>query len=104
VVRRCRDEVQRRGCVDLVDEAWKEGKDRVWAERLIRASGLLAQLQKEGVQLLITGHGWLVMVDAELVERAYAEAEAYGSGNAGKVSFAEFGGILEKAVLARAEA
>lgn len=104
VIKRVKKDMQRRGAVDLVDEAWKEGKDRVWVERLVRASGLLSQLQKDGAHVMITGHGWLVQVDAELLNKAYTDAEAFGNGNAGKLSFTELGGIVEKAVLSRAKA
>ncbi|KAJ4373308.1 hypothetical protein N0V83_003602 [Neocucurbitaria cava] len=104
VVSRVREEMQQRGAVDLVDVAWAEGKDRVWVERLVRASGLLSQLQKGGAHVMITGHGWLVRLDAELMKQAYADAEVYGERNGGKVSFTEFGGILEKAVLGRVKA
>ncbi|KAF1938922.1 hypothetical protein EJ02DRAFT_436749 [Clathrospora elynae] len=101
VVAAAREEMLRGGgAVDLVDIAWTEGKDRVWAERLVRASGLLGQLQ-DGAHVIITGQGWLVKIDEEVMQRAYAHAETFGSG---KVSFAEFGGLLEKAVLARAKA
>jgi hypothetical protein len=103
VVQTVRQSVEDTGCVNLVDVAWAEGKDRVWVERLVRASGLLAQLQRDGAHAVITSQAWLVRVDAQLMQRAYAEAEAFGSKNAGKVSFAEFGSILEKVVLARAE-
>jgi hypothetical protein len=104
VVQTVRQGVENRGYVNLVDVAWAEGKDRVWIERLVRASGLLSQLQRDGAHAIITGQAWLVQVDAQLMQRAYAEAEAFGDENAGGVSFAEFGNILEKVVLARAEA
>ena len=104
VVQTVRQSVEDTGCVNLVDVAWAEGKDRVWVERLVRASGLLAQLQRDGTHAVITSQAWLVRVDAQLMQRAYAEAEAFGNKNAGRVSFAEFGSILEKVVLARAEA
>lgn len=104
VVRKVREDMQQRGAVDLVDIAWSEGKDKIWVERLVRASGLLSQLQKDGAHVMITGHGWLVKLDAELMKQAYADAEVFGERNGGKVSFTEFGGILEKAVLGRAKA
>jgi len=104
VVALVRDTMRDKGAVDLVDAAWAEGKDRVWVERLIRASGLLQQLQKEGGHIMITGHDWLVRLDEDVMTKAYAEAEQVGERNGGKVSFEEFGGILERAVLARAAA
>jgi DNA helicase IV len=99
-----REEIRSRGAVDLVEEAWKEGKDRVWLERLIRASGLLQQLQMDGERVMITGDGWLVKIDQNIMARAYAEAEAYGNAHDGRVSFDDLGGFIENAVLARAKA
>ncbi|KAF2123298.1 hypothetical protein P153DRAFT_304376 [Dothidotthia symphoricarpi CBS 119687] len=104
VVRLVRERVGEGGCVDLVDVAWGEGKDRVWVERLVRASGLLGQLSRDGGHALITGEGWLVRLDGEVMRRAYADAEAFGKGNEGRVGLAEFGGVLERAILARAGA
>jgi hypothetical protein len=104
VVQTVRQSVEDTGCVNLTDVAWAEGKDRVWVERLVRASGLLSQLQRDGAHAMITSQAWLVRVDAQLMQQAYTEAEAFGNTNAGNVSFAEFGSILEKVVLARAEA
>ncbi len=103
VIERCREEVRLRGAVDLVDIAWTEGKDKIWIERLVRASGLLTQLQEDGAHVMITGHGWLVKANRELLEKAYADAAVRGSANGGKISITEFGSILEKAVLARTE-
>ncbi|KAJ4288579.1 hypothetical protein N0V90_011816 [Kalmusia sp. IMI 367209] len=102
VVARVREEIGRKGAVDLVDVAIAEGKDRVWVERLVRASGMMAQMGKEEGKVMITEEGWLVKIDAELMEKAYADAVAFGDSRDGMVSFADFGGILEKAVRARA--
>ncbi|KAF1976277.1 hypothetical protein BU23DRAFT_502122, partial [Bimuria novae-zelandiae CBS 107.79] len=102
VVERVREEVVRKGAVDLVDVAMVEGKDRVWVEKLVRASGMLSQMEKGREKVMITGEGWLVKIDAELMRTAYEEATAFGDSRDGKVSFANFGGILEKAVRARA--
>lgn len=104
VVKRVREEVQTSGAVDLVNVALTEGKDKTWVERLVRASGLLPQIQKDGAHVMITSQGWLVKVDQDLMRQAYADAEAYGNGHGGTISFAEFGGILENAVLTRANA
>ena len=104
VVSRCRDEVKQHGAIDLVDIAWTEGKDKLWIERLVRASGLLTQLREGGAHIMITGHGWLVSVDNELMEEAYANAAVHGNANGGRISIAELGSIIEKAVLARAKA
>jgi hypothetical protein len=104
VVAFVRDTMRDRGAVDLVDAAWAEGKDRVWVEKLIRASGLMQQLQKEGGHIMITGQDWLVRIDEEVMVKAYAEAEQLGERSGGKVGFDEFGGILERVVLGRAAA
>jgi single-stranded DNA-specific DHH superfamily exonuclease len=94
------------GCVSLVDLAWSVGKDLVWVERLVRASGVLGQVSKkeEGVVAMITGEGWTVILDSRLLQKAYAETAAFGNGRDGKVSFQEFGGILEKCVRERTKA
>ncbi|KAJ4335052.1 hypothetical protein N0V95_009009, partial [Ascochyta clinopodiicola] len=103
VVGRVREVVERVGAVDLVDVAWAEGKDQVWIERVVRASGLMGQLARDGAKVLVTSRGWLVRVDRDIMERAYAEAEKFGETHGGKVGFDEFGGMLESAVRARAE-
>jgi hypothetical protein len=104
VVEEVRWVVEDRGAVDLVDTAWVEGKDKEWIERLIRASGMMAQMEKEGQRVMITENGWMVRLDAELLQKAYADAVVYGDAQDGQLSFNEFGTILEKAVRARAAA
>jgi hypothetical protein len=104
VVSRVRREVIQRGCVDLLDEARREGKDKMWVMRLVKASGLLAQVSTEGSRTLITGDGWLVRVDEQIMAQAYKEAEAFGARNGGKVGFEDLGGFMERAVRARAKA
>ena len=99
-----RSKIEEEGCVDLVDAAWKEGKDRMWVERLIRASGLLQQLQTDGAHVMFTGKDWLVKIDEQVMARAYADAERFAQGKDGRVGFEEFGSILEKAILGRVEA
>ncbi|KAF2266479.1 hypothetical protein CC78DRAFT_531591 [Lojkania enalia] len=105
VIRIMKEELEAKGAVDLVDLAWHEGKDALWIERLTRASGLLAQSAKAepGAHIMITAGGWLVRIDAQLMREAYTEAVSLGNKNEGKVSFAEFGDILESAVRARAQ-
>ncbi|KAF2845918.1 hypothetical protein T440DRAFT_502096 [Plenodomus tracheiphilus IPT5] len=104
VVRVVGEEVRGGGCCDLVDVAYREGKDRVWVEKLVRASGLMGGLQREGGHVMVTESGWIVRIDEGLMERVYRDAQMLGDAKEGKVSFAEFGGVLEKAVLARAKA
>ncbi|KAF2642022.1 hypothetical protein P280DRAFT_424720, partial [Massarina eburnea CBS 473.64] len=106
VVARVRDEVGRKGAVDLGKVAREEGKERASIERLVRASGMVAAMEKDNAKskIMITGEGWMVRVDAKLMKSAYADAVAFGDARDGRVSFQEFGGILEKAVLARAQA
>ncbi|KAF2715760.1 hypothetical protein K504DRAFT_457896 [Pleomassaria siparia CBS 279.74] len=106
VVDRVRRELKRVGAVDLVGVAWEEGKDRLWMERLVRASGILSQTSKTpkpDSHTMITGQGWLVRVDRRLMADAYAEAVAYGDSKDGNLSFADLGTILERAVRARME-
>jgi len=101
VVRSVREGVEEKGAVDLVDIAWREGKDRVWVERLVRASGLLTQLGSQGMKVFITSPGWVVRVDGEILQQAYAEAEKFGHEHEGQVGFENFGVMLERAVRAR---
>ncbi|PVI01224.1 hypothetical protein DM02DRAFT_671456 [Periconia macrospinosa] len=103
-VSRVRDEMERKGVVDLGALATQEGKDRVWIERLVRASGIMEKIGKDrkGSKVFITGECWLVKLEAELVKSAYADAVEYGNEMGGKISFARFGEILQKVVLARA--
>jgi hypothetical protein len=104
VVKSVREKMEQGGAANLVDEAIGEGKDVLWVERLVRASGLMQQSQQEGSHIMVTGGNWLVRIDAEVMQRAYEQAERVGEGNGGKIGFEELGGLLEKAVLARATA
>ena len=58
--------------VNLLDVAWEEGKDLLWMERLVRASGMLGQIEKEneGVKVIVTKSGWAVWLDAKLMREA----------------------------------
>lgn len=102
VIERVRREVRQRGYVDLLEEGRKEGKDRLWVTRLMKASGLLSQLTMTGSKVMITGDGWLVKVDQEIMAQAYKDAEAFGAKHGGKVGFEDLGGFMERAVRARA--
>jgi hypothetical protein len=104
VIERVRREVRQRGCVDLLEEGRKEGKDRLWVTRLVKASGLLAQSGTGASKVMITGDGWLVKVDEDIMAQAYRDAEAFGAKNGGKVGFDDLGGFMERAVRARAKA
>ena len=104
-VERVREDVVKKGAADLVGLAVEEGKDRMWIERLVRASGIVAQMENDlaGSKIMITGEGWMVRVDRELMTKAYADAVAFGDRKDGRVSFEEFGEIVERAVMARAK-
>lgn len=101
VVACVREAVERRGACDFGDVAWKEGKDGLWVERIVRASGLLKQLESEGTLVMVTSRGWLVRVDREVLQLAYAEAEKFGDEHEGQVGFEDFGEMLERAVRSR---
>ncbi|KAF1998366.1 hypothetical protein P154DRAFT_536366 [Amniculicola lignicola CBS 123094] len=100
-----RETVEKYDAVDLEEIGWKEGKDFVWMERLVRASGLLANLQKqrEGEVVMITGAGWLVVVGKEVMKEAYEMALRYGGEkkNNGSISTERFGSMLETVVRAK---
>ncbi|KAJ4376606.1 hypothetical protein N0V86_006720 [Didymella sp. IMI 355093] len=100
VVELVRLRLDERGAVDLAEAAYTEGKDQVWVERLVRASGVLSQ-GRAGEKVLITSRGWLVRVDREIMEMAYKEAEEVGDRCEGKLGFDDFGDMLERAVRAR---
>jgi hypothetical protein len=104
VLSNVRDAAEKRGCVDLLDEARREKKDKVWVVKLVKASGLLAQLSNEGSKTMITGNGWLVRVDHAIMEQVYKDAEAFGRRNEGRVGFEDLGSVVERAVRARAKA
>ncbi|KAF2660099.1 hypothetical protein K491DRAFT_688704 [Lophiostoma macrostomum CBS 122681] len=104
VVARAREVVRGCGAVDLRKLGEEEGRDGVWAERLVRASGLLGQVGKEdGVRAMITEGGWLVRIDEVLVREAYAKAVVFAEKRDGRVTLWDFGKILERDVLARAK-
>lgn len=104
VIQKVKGEVQSKGFVDLLEEARKEGKDKTWALKLIKASGLISQLSTEGAKAMITGDCWLVKIDAEIMRHAYAEVEKYGGRNGGRVGVDDLGGHVERAVRARIKA
>ncbi|KAF2749407.1 hypothetical protein M011DRAFT_456884 [Sporormia fimetaria CBS 119925] len=91
------------GAVNLEDIAWAEQKDWLWIARLVKASGILNQNQDSDgeTHTMITSEGWLVRLDAALMQQVYAEAVELGNAQDGKVGFDEFADILEDAVLAR---
>ncbi|ORY16450.1 hypothetical protein BCR34DRAFT_557241 [Clohesyomyces aquaticus] len=101
-----RREIDENRAVNLVAVAEREERDEVWIEKLVRASGLLATPQKTpGKEVtMITGGGWLVRIDTDLMREAYTNAVAHGEKHNGKIGFADFGGILETSVRARAKA
>ncbi|EMD94699.1 hypothetical protein COCC4DRAFT_203754 [Bipolaris maydis ATCC 48331] len=99
VVSHVKSRIEDVGCVDLVEAAWNEGKDRVWVERLLRASGLLGHLHTDGSRLLLTGRHWLVKIDQHIMDRAYAEAHRFAQEHGGKVRFEDLASILENVVL-----
>jgi hypothetical protein len=103
VVEKVRNMVNKQGCVDLLDEARKEGKDKMWVIKVVKASGVLAQLSIDGSRAMITGDGWLVRVDEGIMQEAYRDAETFGQRHGGIVGFEDLGGFMERAVRARAK-
>lgn len=99
-VRIVKEKLEREGVVNLVDVAWEHGKDLLWIERLVRASGGLKE--EEGVYTMITDKGWAVRLDTQIMRQVYKEAVEFGNAMGGKVGFGDFGGILEEAVRVRA--
>lgn len=101
VMAKVKEDACKLGYVDLLDVARREGKDKMWVLRLVKAGGLLAQLSADGNMAMITGNTWLVKMNTNIAEQAYKAAEAYGGQNGGRVSFEEMNKFMEKAVLAR---
>ena len=97
VVRSVREGVETRGALDLGALAWEEGKDTLWVERVVRASGVLKALEGEGAKVVVTRAGWVVRVDRELLGQACREAEEFGEGSEGHIGFGEFGVMWERA-------
>lgn len=104
VVADVREAILERGAVDLVDIAQREGKDRMWVGRLVRASGLLSQHPGTGKHILFTESGWVVQIDPIFMQKVYAAAASFGDANGGRCSLQQFGSILEDAVRLRVEA
>lgn len=100
-IARVKQKIDQERAVDLVDLAWEEGKDRVWIEKLVRASGILTQLEKVDDRMMITESGWLVRINMEIMEKAYASAAALGDETDGRVSFHDFGRLLENTLRAK---
>ncbi|KAF2204899.1 hypothetical protein GQ43DRAFT_437506 [Delitschia confertaspora ATCC 74209] len=103
VVDTVRKELKVKGVVDLGDLTWKELKDMAWIESLVRAAGLLNKKEGGDRYTMITGEGWLVKLDKEVTQEAYAQAVAFGERNNGEVALNQFAEILQKVVLQRAK-
>ncbi|KAF2466347.1 uncharacterized protein BDR25DRAFT_306167 [Lindgomyces ingoldianus] len=101
-----RGEVERYGVVNLSEVARAEGKSSMWIDKLVRASGIVGSLQRpeRGEHTIHTGGMWIVRIDKEIMREVYANAAVHGEKHRGKISFADFGSIIEEAVEARARA
>ncbi|KAF2740736.1 hypothetical protein EJ04DRAFT_164321 [Polyplosphaeria fusca] len=104
VLGRVREEVDEFGAVDIEVLAEEEGRSKEWVEKLVRAAGVVHSGGEKGAHIMITGGGWLVRIDEDVMRKAYMEAIAFGDKNGGKISFGQMGGLLEKAMRARMKA
>ncbi|OCK82030.1 hypothetical protein K432DRAFT_380791 [Lepidopterella palustris CBS 459.81] len=104
VVKCVRETLGKRGLVDLAEVGRREGKERAWVEKLIRVSGVVGPRTelRDGVCVMVTGGGWAVWVDEQIMREAYARAVEAGMGKGdGRITFNDLGGALEQVVKER---
>ncbi|KAK4630960.1 hypothetical protein CLAFUW4_03085 [Fulvia fulva] len=69
--------------------------DEVWVEKILNAAGLLGK-SSGGALTMVTSTGWVVKVSKEDMASVYKRAVNEGlGGRDGKISYDEFGGLLE---------
>ncbi|GAB7353208.1 hypothetical protein MBLNU459_g3731t1 [Dothideomycetes sp. NU459] len=90
------------GLCDLAGVARRVGGgvDREWVERLVRASGIFNEAQRDGALVTITESGWVVRVTRGDLDEAYriAVETAQGGNDADRVTPKQLGGILEHVI------
>lgn len=101
-----RASMRARGVCDVsaVAEEVGGGADRVWVEKLVRASGLLKESRYEGSVVMLTELGWVVEVAREDMAAVYAAVLEGGKADAqGRVPTDEVRSTLKDAVLSNAK-
>ena len=95
-----RKQVDHTGLVRLanVADTVGGGVDAAWAERLVKASGLLGE--KGDGMIMLTNSGWVVKIAPEQMEQCYRLALSREdlADEHGRVSFEHFGRLLEEIV------
>jgi hypothetical protein len=85
------------GLLSFGDVAKTVGRDVVWVENIVRREGLLGTKDVSGKRTLtvITKHGWLARIDANLMKEVYERAAKWdGELEHGIVSWEDLGYIL----------
>ncbi|PSK48637.1 hypothetical protein B9Z65_48 [Elsinoe australis] len=89
-----RDLLRERGWVDLAEVAGRVGRERGWLEGLVRAEGMVGEVQ--GRVVMVTGEGFLVRVGSEEMEEVWRALEGrVNVSGAERVGFEEVGSVLE---------
>lgn len=104
VVRNVKVGLEEEGYVDLGVVAGREGKDRVWVEKVVRAGGILnsAKIAGDGVTM-ITKEGWVVRLDAEFMKEVYWRVLLVGKETGCRIELDKVGDVLEHMVMERAK-
>ncbi|KAF2418051.1 hypothetical protein EJ08DRAFT_666340 [Tothia fuscella] len=91
------------GAVNVEEVARKAGRGREWAEGLIKREGVLGVREVEGrrVLTLLTGKGWVVRVDQDVMAEAYKRVGVWNGKDDGKVSFQKLGRTLQQTLRER---
>ncbi|KAI9660644.1 MAG: hypothetical protein M1821_009996 [Bathelium mastoideum] len=111
-VRMVREELEREGRVRLGEVArrvgYEEEDGEQWAGRLVRGSGMLGTRREgeEKVVTTMTEKGYVVRVGEGAMREAYKRAadEINRENGQGKISYEEFGGILDQVLKSNATA
>jgi hypothetical protein len=83
--------------VDVVDAVGAGDEDEVWAEKILRAGGVLGT-GADGSLTVVTSTGWAVRVRRGDMLAAYAKAAECGRGEMGEVTLEDLGMVLEDVI------
>jgi hypothetical protein len=82
-----------------VDEVAKLAKrDTSWVEQLAKKEGVLGMKTVEGRKqvIMLTGQGWIVKIDQDAMREAYHRAALWKGKDDGKISWEQFGRIVQE--------